>query len=554
LAALAALAGVGCGHLEPAPSESSTEGHATGSGSPSGTATGTSSRGATGSTGSTSSTHGSSTSTAAARGDVLQFHTNPSRDGVYVDPGMTKSTAAGLTLDATFKPTITGSVYAQPLYAASGVMGKPTLVVATEENHVIALDPTGTGTAFWDQTFGTPVTNVGSTLGCGNIDPLGITGTPIIDPSSHAIYFDAMTLTGGAPKHMIHAIAMDTGAELAGWPVSPESVSGFASKSENQRAALQLLDGVVYAAYGGHNGDCGSYAGWVIGVPVANPSHIAGWSIGSVRAGVSRGGIWGVGGIPTDGTSLFVSTGNTLNAGNVWSGGEAVLRLTPPTPTFGNASGDAFYPVDWVNYDANDSDLGGANPLVFDMPGAPVQHLVAAFGKDGILYLLNRDNLGGAGGALSMQPVASDTGPAYYGALNAGAAVYTTSQGTYIAFHANGNAPGIQIMGCPSGQTGGNLGVARITAGSPPTAAVVWCAAEMGLGSPMVTTASNGDVVVWDANRRLYGYDGDTGTKVFDGTASPLPALMHYFNSPIDAAGTMVVATLGPTATVAVFR
>jgi hypothetical protein len=177
--------------------------------------------------------------------------------------------------------------------------------------------------------------------------------------------------------------------------------------------------------------------------------------------------------------------------------------------------------------------------------------LVVAFGKDGILYLLNRDNLGGQGGALSTHTVASQTGAAYYGALNAAAAVYTTSLGTYVAFHANGNAPGIQIMGCPSGQTGGNLGVAKITSANPPTAAVVWCTSEAGLGSPMVTTSGAGAVIIWDANKRLYGYDGDTGAKVFDGTASPMPAAMHYFNTPIDAGGTIVVATLGY---VSVFR
>lgn len=476
---------------------------------------------------------------------MLQFHTNPSRDGVYFDSAMAKKAAARLTLDATFSPTITGNVYAQPLYVASGAMGKPTVIVATERNHVIALDPTNGAAPFWDKTFGTPVTGVGTALGCGNIDPLGITGTPIIDPTTHTIYFDAMTLTGGAPKHMIHAISIDTGTDLAGWPVSPDTVAGFVSKGENQRAALQLLGGVLYLAYGGHNGDCGSYSGWVISVPVATPAQIGGWSIGSIRAGVSRGGIWGVGGIPTDGTSLFVSTGNTLNAGATWSGGEAVLRLTPPMPSFSGATADSFYPTAWANYDQNDSDLGGANPVVFDMSGAPVPHLVVAFGKDGILYLLNRDNLGGPGGALSTRTVASQTGAAYYGALNAAAAVYATSQATYVAFHANDNAPGFQIMGCPSGQTGGNLGVAKITAANPPTAAVVWCAPEAGLGSPMVTTNGAGDVIVWDANKRLYGYDGDTGVKVFDGTASPMPAAIHYFNSPIDAGGRMVVATLG---------
>lgn len=482
----------------------------------------------------------------SAAGDVLQHHTNPSRDGVYTDPSMTEAVAGTLKLDTAFSPSITGNIYAQPLYVARGVNGKPTIIVATEANHVIALNPQNAATPFWDATFGTPVTNVGSVLGCGNIDPLGITGTPVIDPSSHAIYFDAMTLTNGAPLHVMHALSMDTGTDLPGWPVALDLLAGFTSETQNQRGALQLLDGVLYVPYGGHNGDCNTYYGWVVSVPVAAPSQISGWSVGSVHAGASRGGIWGAGGVASDGTSLFVSTGNTLNTNGTWSGGEAILRLTPPTPTFTATSTNAFYPSSWPNYDSNDSDLGGANPILFDMPAAPVPHLVVALGKDGILYLLNRDDLGGEGNALSTTTVASDTGAAYFGALNGAGAAYTTSKGTYVAFHANGNAPGIAIEGCPTGQTGGNLGAARINPTNPPTATVVWCAPEANLGSPMVTTSGSGDAIVWDANTSLYGYDGDTGTKVFNGLSTPMPSSLQYFNTPIDAAGTMVVATSAP--------
>lgn len=488
---------------------------------------------------------GGADAAATAAADVLQHHTNATRDGLTVDPSMTEAVAATLKMDATFSPTITGNIYGQPLYVSSGANGKPTIIVATEENHVIALDPTNGAAPFWNATFGTPVTNVGTVLGCGNIDPLGITGTPVVDPTSHAIYFDAMTLTNGAPLHMIHAVSINTGTDLPGWPVAVD-MAGFTSETQNQRGALLLLNGVLYVPYGGHNGDCNTYYGWVVSVPVATPSQISGWSVGSVHAGASRGGIWGAGGVATDGTSLFVSTGNTLNAGSTWSGGEAVLRLTPPTPTFTATSTNAFYPTAWSNYDANDSDLGGANPILFDMPGAPVPHLVVALGKDGILYLLNRDDLGGEGNPLSTTTVASDTGAAYFGALNGAGAAYTTSQATYVAFHANGNAPGIKIEGCPSGETGGNLGVARIAATNPPTATVVWCAAQANLGSPMVTSTGSGNVIVWDANKSLYGYDGDTGKIVFDGSSTVLSGSLQYFNTPIDAAGTMVVATTGP--------
>lgn len=189
--------------------------------------------------------------------DVLQHHTDRTRSGVYVDPAMTRAAAEALALDTAYAPSITGNVYAQPLYVSKGANGKETYVVATEMNHVIALDPSAPATPFWDKTFGVPVTNVGSALGCGNIDPLGITGTPIIDPTSHAIYFDAMPLVTGTPKHIVHAISIDTGAELSGgWPVDLDArVAGFTSRTQNQRSALQLLNGTLYIAYGGHNGD-----------------------------------------------------------------------------------------------------------------------------------------------------------------------------------------------------------------------------------------------------------------------------------------------------------
>jgi hypothetical protein len=564
-AALGALA-LSCGTTAGEPAQSAPDGSAgsqsgssaggSGSGSQSASdssgtvgASGTSgSSGPTGSSSASGSTGGDGGGTTAASIDVLQHHTDAKRDGVYVDPTMTKTVAAGLKLDTTYAPAITGNVYAQPLYVAKGATGKETYVVATESNHVIALDPAAPTKPFWDKTFGAPVTNVNSVLGCGTIDPLGITGTPIIDPTTHTIYFDAMTLVGGTPKHLIHAVSIDTGAELAGgWPVDADAaVAGFTSRFQNQRGALQLLNGVLYLPYGGHNGDCNAYFGWVIGVPVASPGSAKGWSIGSLNASAGRGGIWGSGGIPTDGTSLYVTTGNTSGAGGTWSGGEALLRLAPG-PAFTNSNANEFHPMQWASYDSSDADLGSSNPVLFDMPGSSAPHLAVALGKDGVLYLLNRDNLGGEGGALSMATVATQPGPGYVGALSGAAAVYTTSRGTYVAFHGNANASGLKLMGCPAPQSGGNVGVAKVTATtSPPMATVVWCTTDTNLGSPMVTTTGNGDAIVWAANTALFGYDGDTGAKVFDGSTSPMASAVHYYNTPIDANGRMLVATSSP--------
>ena len=250
---------------------------------------------------------------------------SPTRDGVFTDPIMTKTFAATIRMDPTFAPTVTGDVYAQPLYVTDGPGAKEAFVIATESNHVTAIS--ASGAVIWDQTFGTPAALTNLPSPCGNIDPLGITGTPVIDMASRTIYFDAMTLPPGAgpadhPKHFVHAVSLDDGTESAGgWPVDVDaSVHGFDSFSQNQRGALALVHGVVYVPYGGHNGDCSSaadpYYGWVLGIPVAAPGSVTAFSTGTIGKGSTQGGIWAVGGVAStdDGASLFVTTGNTGGA------------------------------------------------------------------------------------------------------------------------------------------------------------------------------------------------------------------------------------------------
>src|SRR6266446_6241140 len=116
-----------------------------------------------------------------AQVNVTQEHNNPSRDGVYIDAGFTPSAAAGLTRDLNFDGTISGNVYAQPLYIEGGTNG-PMIIAVTESNNVYALNAT-TGTVIWQQNVGTPA----PTGACpGNISPNGITGTPVVDPASRS--------------------------------------------------------------------------------------------------------------------------------------------------------------------------------------------------------------------------------------------------------------------------------------------------------------------------------------------------------------------------------
>src|SRR5437660_6739783 len=253
-----------------------------------------------------------------AQVNVTQFHNHDSRDGLYVDSAFTPSAAANLTRDMNFDGTISGNVYAQPLYIDDGPNGRPTIIAVTESNNVYALDAT-TGVQLWSRTdIGSPVANTP----CGGFFPTGITGTPVVDLVSRRVFFDAL-INGSPIKHFIYSLNVDTGATTPGWPVDVNAAGiNFVSLAQEDRGALALVNGIVYVPYSGYWGDCDSYHGWVVGVQINNPSSVGGW-----HTAASKGGIWGHSGVASDGTNMFVITGNTTGTGGTWGGGEGIIRL-----------------------------------------------------------------------------------------------------------------------------------------------------------------------------------------------------------------------------------
>ena len=455
-----------------------------------------------------------------AQVNVTQEHNHPSRDGVYIDQAFTRSAAANLQRDLNFNGTISGSVYAQPLYVENGPNGAAMVIVVTESNRVYALKA-NTGTVIWQRSVGTPVT---SGLPCGNISPLGITGTPVVDLASRSLFFDAM-IAGTPVKHLIFSLNVDTGATRSGWPVNVNAKARyngltFSSSIQNQRGALALTNGVIYVPYSGHYGDCGTYRGWVVGVPISNPSNVTAWATRALG-----GGIWGHGGVASGGGNAFVITGNTFQTDGQWADGEAVIRLRPG-PVFTGNSGDYWAPTNWLQLDNGDIDLGGCGPVLINVTGATPSQLVLALGKDGKAYLLNRNSLGGIRAPVASAQVAiSIRGQA--------AATYRTRQGTFFVFRA----------------VTGALSAYRITPTNPPRIVPAWTASQNGEGSPWVTTTNGIDnVIVWAANsgngdQRLRGFNADTGAVVYAGGGpSELMNGTSKWNTGIVARGRMYFA------------
>jgi hypothetical protein len=471
---------------------------------------------------------------ANAQVNVTQFHNHDSRDGLYIDAAFTPETVANLTRDLNFDGTIVGNVYAQPLYIDDGPGGRQTIIAVTESNNVYALDAVD-GSIIWERNVGPPVS--AGDLICTKFDPMGIIGTPIVDLASRALFLDAMTTPDGGEtkKQLILSLNVDTGDINPGWPVDVEATATyngmhFSAEVQQQRPALGIVGNILYVGYGSMR-DCSIYHGWLVGVPMDNPASVTAWAA-ATAAGTHGGAIWGVGGIASDGNNPFVTTGNTFDTGGSWDGGEAVIRFQPG-PIFSGDPSDYWVPLNWLDLDNVDADLGGSGALLVDVPGAMPSHLVVALGKDQKGYLLNRDNLGGISTPIDSSTVGNNS-------IIQGAATYRTNQSTYVAFRSDRST----------------LSAFRITAASPPAIATGWSATRSngGCGSPFVTsTDGTNNTIVWvvgtedhgnPGDQRLHGYGGDTGAVVYGGGGpNELMAGTHFYNTTgIVARGRIYVA------------
>ena len=344
-----------------------------------------------------------------ARASGITNSSEDLRTGWYPNEGsITPGLVTGGTFGKEWEAHVQGQVYAQPLLDGS------TLLVATEKNKVYGLDP-ATGHEQWSTTLphSTPW-NPGD-IGCADLTPgIGVTGTPVIDPETGIAYMTHKTYASGSSgpaSWWMDAINMSTHAEQPGFPVElggeAQNLPGlnFDATDELQRPGLLLMEGVVYAGFGS---DCDHdpYQGWVFGVSESGPVK-ARWATTE-----DGGGIWQSGaGLTSDGAGrILLATGNGFDLEPPIPGstpvegtfGQSVVRLQVQ----GNGTlkaADFFTPYNANSLNTWDADFGsggvtGLPSPYFGTTGAGgIPHLAVIVGKDGYVYLLNRDNLGGYG-------------------------------------------------------------------------------------------------------------------------------------------------------------
>ncbi|MHA6764010.1 choice-of-anchor D domain-containing protein [Streptacidiphilus sp. PAMC 29251] len=395
-----------------------------------------------------------------------------------------------------------------------------TVVAATENNYIYGMDAV-TGAITWSRSVGPSWP--ASTLGCGDLVPnIGITSSPVYDPATGAVFFLAKVNDGADAAHphfYMHSINPATGAERSGWPVviqgqaSNNPGNTFNAETANQRPGLLLLGGVVYAGFAS-NCDYGPYVGYVAGVKTTTPAMSTLWSTESGSAS-AEGGIWqSGGGLVSDGSGrIIVATGNGVSPapgpGSSPPGtlGESVVRLQV------NADGsltakDFFSPNNNSKLDQDDTDFGAGGPMGlpagFGTTAHP--HLMVQSGKDGRVFLLDRDNLGGmgqgpGGGDNSVgAPAGPYNGtwdhPAFWG--GDGGYVYDVENGGYLRalkYGVNGSGlPVLSSAGTSSSTFGFTSGAPVVTSdGTTSGSAIVWVVYSNG------SDGSGGQLRAYDA-------------------------------------------------------
>lgn len=293
------------------------------------------------------------------------YHRDQGRTGY--DPG---APAVGSPSRA-WRADTDGAVYASPL-VVGGVV-----IAATERNTVYGLD-LRSGRQLWSTNLGEPVPL--SDLPCGNIDPLGITGTPVYDPATRTVLAVNTIADGRRTRHLLVGLDPTNGEIRGSVKADPP---GQDPTVENQRGALAIVGNQVLVPYGGHAGDCGDFYGYVVGLTTDYSGAMT-----TYRAGTKgEAGIWAPSGVAVDAAGFaYAASGNgRVTSGNAYDESDAVVKLDPAR---GLAKVDGFTETGWAKANAGDVDLGSTGPLL-------VGDQIWQQGKSSKSYLQPQVGLGG---------------------------------------------------------------------------------------------------------------------------------------------------------------
>jgi hypothetical protein len=356
--------------------------------------------------------------TAAAQTSVLTQHNDIGRTGQNTSETiLTTSNVNVNQFGKLFGLSVVGQVYAQPLYVPNVTIGgikHNVLIIATETDHVYAFDADSRATALWTASLvdklhgaepGEHPLESSTTIGCTDLQPqIGISSTPVIDSVAQTIYVEAKSVTGSTYIHRLHALDLTTGLEKAPGPVvitatvdgtGDGSQSGkltFDSLHQHNRPGLLLLNGHIYVAFASHC-DTGPYHGWLFAY---NTSTFEQTSLFITTPNGGLGGFWMAGsGVAADANNdLYLASGNgTFDTKNVPATelGDTIMKLGT---TNGNLSLiDYFTPSDQACLSSDDTDLGSGGVLVLPNQPKPYQQILVAAGKEGAIYVVNRDQM-----------------------------------------------------------------------------------------------------------------------------------------------------------------
>lgn len=501
--------------------------------------------------------------TAGGSTDVVTYHYDVSRSGVNsTETALTTSNVNSTTFGKVGEFAVDGQIDGQALFlsqlAIPGQGNKNVLYVATENDSVYAIDAQSISGSSATILWKTSVLPAGelpadsASLPCGNINLNGITATPVIDRARNAIYVEAMSKdSAGNIHHRLHALDLTNGSELFGGPAtitatypgtggnSSGGVVTFDPKVQHERAALLESGGVIYTAWSGLWGDCGPYSAWVIGYDAGTLKQTRAIDLVPNNSGA---GMWMGGGGPAADASgnVYVISGNGFGdtPGTNSSYGNSFVRLATSS---GLKVGDYFTPFNTNSEDAADADFGSAGPLLLpDMVDASgtTRHLAVGAGKDGNLYVLNRDNLGKFNSTTNSvyQEFTLSSGENHSSPIFFNNTVYVGPTNNSLKAFAVSKA---LLATSPSSQTahqfGGNGTVASISANGN-TQGIVW-ALDWGAGVLFAYDATDLTKELYDSNQAA-------------GNRDHFSAVGGHFITPMVANGRVYIGT---SSTVAVF-